>query len=225
MVYVIQKTLSVCAPSHCNFLRRAAILSPTERVAVSHGSFERLSARVRVKRSGSSVLAVPSHASRGACCHCQYPQSRNDQRVPTRADGDPHRIDPFWWTHRAGYIKGLESVPPPRFRPWRRRDDRIITRQDAPSVTSCRNSILRNRNNCREWWEFNRRGPLWRNRSIYQSTATSTSRHGKWCPRSFRTPLMCVFSINSSQSDADYDVLLCRRFRRASFTLLVIQDI
>lgn len=29
-------------------------------------------------KGGGHVLAVPSHASRGACCHCRYPQSRND---------------------------------------------------------------------------------------------------------------------------------------------------
>lgn len=29
-------------------------------------------------KGGGHILAVPSHASRGACCHCRYPQSRND---------------------------------------------------------------------------------------------------------------------------------------------------
>jgi len=81
-----------------------------------------------------------------------------------------HRIDPFWWTHRAGCIKGLESVPPPRFRPWRRRDDRIITRQNAPSVNFLSKSYFTiNRNNCRERGNNSIGGPLWRNRSIYLS--------------------------------------------------------
>jgi len=127
---------------------RVTILSPTERI--SFRFFERLSARVRVKRS--SVLAMPSHASCGACCHCQYPQSRNDQRVPTRADGGSAILTEsiLFDEPRAGYIKGFESVPPLRFRPWRCRGDRIITRQDALNVTFCRNHILWNWNNCRE---------------------------------------------------------------------------
>lgn len=86
MTCVIQKILSI-TPVNRNFLSPRDDFVAYRKSTVSLRLFERLSARVRVKRSGSSVLAVPSHASRGACCHCQYPQSRNDQRVPTRADG------------------------------------------------------------------------------------------------------------------------------------------
>jgi len=65
--------------------------------------------QVRIKKARSSVRAVPSHASRGACCHCQY---RNHAMI-THTRGrtrDPHRIDPFRRAHRAEYIKGLSKV-------------------------------------------------------------------------------------------------------------------
>lgn len=79
MVCAIQRTL---LPGNRNFLRSDFVTY--RKSSISLRFFERLSARVCVKRSRSSVLTVLSHASRGACCHCQYPQSRNDQRVPTR---------------------------------------------------------------------------------------------------------------------------------------------
>lgn len=50
--------------------------------------------RVRIKGRGGHVLAVPSHASRGACCHCRYPQSRNDHAHAG------HSIDPLRVSNR-----------------------------------------------------------------------------------------------------------------------------
>lgn len=128
----------------------------------------RLSARVRVKRSGSSVLAVPSHVSRGACCHCQYPQSRNDQRVPTRA-GSAILTESILFDEPTGRdISKASKV-------YRRRDS---VRDGDAMIESSR---ARTR---RAWLSveivfyeikiiagndgtFNRCGPLSRNRSIY----------------------------------------------------------
>lgn len=110
----------------------------------------RLSARVRVKRFGSSVLAVPSHASRGACCHCQYPQSRNDQRVPTRADGGSAILtESILFDEPTGRDISKASKVYRRRDSVRDGDAMIESPTRRPSVTSCRNRILRNRNN----WE------------------------------------------------------------------------
>lgn len=57
-------------------------------------------------KGGGHVLAVPSHASRGACCHCRYPQSRNDH---AHAD---HSIDPFRVSNRVSKTPKQSWQPP-----------------------------------------------------------------------------------------------------------------
>lgn len=62
--------------------------------------------RVRIKGRGGHVLAVPSHASRGACCHCRYPQSRNDHAHAG------HSIDPLRVSNRVSKTPKESSQPP-----------------------------------------------------------------------------------------------------------------
>jgi len=72
--------------------------------------------QVRIKKTRSSVRAVPSHASRGACCHCQY---RNHAMI-THTRGRDARSTPnrsFSKSPPGGiYQRPLESVPPPPMR-------------------------------------------------------------------------------------------------------------
>lgn len=154
----------------------AAILSPTERAPrASHCASSSDCRRESVLKGPGPpflrcqvtppVALVVIVSTRNHAMINAYLRERTGERV-----GDPHRIDPFWWTHRAGYIKGLESVPPPRSRP----------------VTATRWSNHHRAGPCRAWLPaeivfheveiiaenqgtFDWRGPFWRNRSIYSS--------------------------------------------------------
>jgi len=85
-----------------------------------------------LKKARSSVRAVPSHASRGACCHCQY---RNHAMI-THTRGRDARSTPnrsFSRSPPGGiYQRPLESVPPPMRSVHE--DDRITVSR----VISCR---------------------------------------------------------------------------------------
>lgn len=64
-------------------------------------------------KGGGHVLVVPSHASRGACCHCRYPQSRNDHAHASYGSIVPDHPDQIeyqrrrMWTEESSQQIGL----------------------------------------------------------------------------------------------------------------------
>lgn len=137
--------------STVSYFNRAAANSPTERLFFTHVCLIPPGRRCvllpptppppcrRVCIIKRPVLAfAPSHVSRGACCHCQYPQSRNDRaQYATRAGRDRLTESILFGgpARAAGCIKGSESVPPPATRTHARAstragdDDRIRSRR------------------------------------------------------------------------------------------------
>lgn len=61
-------------------------------------------------KSPGHVLAVPSHASRGACCHCRYLQSRNDH-AHASIGSSGHRTPSDRSLSGSPALKGLSKAP------------------------------------------------------------------------------------------------------------------